>query len=96
MWRQECTSRRSVERQADQLRAELLRLVRVTTTSPTSRRPTRARSATRATPERTPAPSLAMTKGHKAASRKRKPTRTVVGSSPPTSVSDKRRAPRGQ
>jgi hypothetical protein len=69
LWRQECDSRRSAERQADQLRAELLRLIRMTMTSPTTRRPTPAPSAIRAATERGRALSLATTKTHRAASR---------------------------
>ena len=76
LWREERNRRRSADRQADQLRAELLRLVRVTMSCVASKRSTPAISATRDTPERSRAASFAAAEGHKTALRKRKAPRT--------------------
>ena len=74
LWREERASRRSADRQADQLRAEVLRLVRATVASHAPGRSTPGHSAIRAATKRKRAPSYTQAKAHKVALRKRKPT----------------------
>ena len=76
LWREECAHRRSADRQADRLRAELLRFVKATMKAPVPKGPTPAPSVTRAASVgKRVAPSARRTT-RPAASRKPKSTRT--------------------